>query len=347
MPATDDLREQAPRSPQSPRLAALLMLTSYRRTQCLGVATALRLFDRLDLKPQTAAELAEECGVDPSSLRRLVRALVAMELLFEEDSRRLRSTPIGMLFTSDQLAPLARYMTSEPTWRAWSRLGDSVRTGERGFDLEFGMRDWDFYATHPEAGAIFDGAMRALTSPAAAAIIAAHDFSAYTRVVDIGGGDGSLLIAILSAHPGVEGILFDRPGVVERAAPRLRESRLEERCRAVEGSFFDDVPSGADAYLMKWILHDWEDRDARRILAVCRRAMTAGADLIVVERIAPDRVRPDDLELVLADLQMMVMNGGRERTESEFRELLAGAGFRLASISPTGTPVSVLRAVAV
>jgi O-methyltransferase len=238
-------------------------------------------------------------------------------------------------------------MTSEPTWRAWSRLGDSIRTGQRGFDLEFGMRDWDFYAAHPDAGAIFDGAMRALTTPAAAPIIAAHDFSGYKRVADIGGGDGSLLIAILSAHPDVEGILFDRPGVIERAAPRLHESGLDKRCRTVEGSFFDEVPSGADAYLMKWILHDWEDRDAQRILAVCRRAMTTGTDLIVVERVAPDRVQPHDLELVLADLQMMVMNGGLERTASEFRELLAGAGFRLAAISDTGTPVSVLRAVAV
>ena len=323
------------------------MLMSYRRTQCLGVAARLQLFDRLALKPQTAAELAEECRVDPPSLRRLVRALVAMDLLVEDEGGRLNSTPIGMHFAADQLAPMARYVTSEPAWRAWSRLEDSIRTGQRAFDLEFGMRDWDFYATHPEAGAIFDAAMQALTSPAAAAIIAAHDFSGYKRVVDIGGGDGSLLIAILSAYPGLEGILFDRPGVVERAAPRLRESGLEERCRAVEGSFFEEVPSGAGAYLMKWILHDWEDGDAQRLLAVSRRAMTTGTDLIVVERVAPARVGPADLELVLADLQMMVMNGGRERTESEFRELLAGAGFRLAAVTETGTPVSVLRAVAV
>lgn len=334
-------------TPQSPRLAALLMLISYRRTHCLGVAAQLRLFDRLDAKPQTAAELADECAVDPRSLRRLVRALMAMDLLVEDDEGRLSSTPIGAHFTSGQLAPLARYATSEPVRRAWSRLGDSIRTGERAFDLEFGMRDWDYYAAHPEAGAIFDGAMRALTSPAAAAIIAAHDFSGYRSVADIGGGDGSLLIAILSAHPTLEGILFDRPGVIERATPRLRELGLEERCQTVEGSFFEEVPGGADAYLMKWILHDWEDRDAQRILAACRRAMTVGTDLIVVERVAPNRVGPDDLELALADLQMMVMNGGLERTESEFRELLAGAGFRLDAISATGTPVSVLRAVAV
>jgi O-methyltransferase/methyltransferase family protein len=338
---------QTDRPLQSPRLAAHLMLLSYRRTQCLGVAADLRLFDRLDLEPKTAGELAHECGVDPRSLRRLVRALVAMDLLVEDGEGRLRATPIGMHFTSDQLGPLARYVTAPPAWRAWSRLGDSIRTGERGFDLEFGMRDWDFYAANPDAGAIFDGAMRALTSPAAAAIIAAHDFSGYKRVADIGGGDGSLLIAILSAHPGVEGILFDRPGVVERAAPRLRETGLGDRCQAIAGSFFEEVPGGADAYVMKWILHDWEDRDAQRILAACRRAMATGADLIVVERVAPERVRPGDLELVLADLHMMVMNGGLERTESEFRELLAGAGFRLAAITDTGTPVSVLRAVAV
>ncbi len=331
----------------SPRLAAHLMLLGYRRTQCLGVAAELRLFDRLDLEPKTADELAHECGVDSRALRRLVRAMVAMDLLVEDEGGRLRATPIGTYFASDQLAPLARYLTAPPAWRAWSRLGDSIRTGERGFDLEFGMRDWDFYAAHPDQGAIFDGAMRALTSPVAASIMAAHDFSRYKRVADIGGGDGSLLIAILSAHPGIEGILFDREGVLERAAPRLRELGLGDRCQVVAGSFFEEVPGGADAYLLKWILHDWEDRDARRMLAACRRAMATGTDLIVVERVAPDRIRPGDLELVLADLHMMVMNGGLERTESEFRELLAGCGFRLAAITDTGTPVSVLRAVAV
>ncbi len=323
------------------------MLTGYRRTQCIGVAVSLGLFERLHLRSLTAAELAEECSVDPPSLDRLLRTLVAMELLVEDDEGRFHPTPTGRHFKSDELGPMALYVTSQPHWRAWSRLEDSIHSGQRAFDLEYGMRDWDFYATHPQTGAIFDAAMRSLTSPAAAAIIGAHDFSGYPIVADIGGGDGSLLIAILSANPKVEGILFDRPEVVERAARRLTETGLGDRCRAVGGSFLEEVPSGADAYLMKWILHDWEDRDAGRILTVCRRAMVTGTDLIVVERVLPDRVGPDDLEVVLADLQMMVMNGGLERTESEFRDLLAGSGFRLATITPTGTPVSILRAVAV
>lgn len=338
---------QSDRARQPTRLTAHLMLISYRRTQCIGVAVGLGLFDRLAAGAQTADELARERDVDARSLRRLVRALIAIGLLVEDGAGMLHNTEIGEAFTADQMAPTARYMTSETTWRAWSRLADSVRTGERGFDLEFGMRDWDYYAAHPDAGAIFDGAMRALTSPAAGPIMAAHDFSGYRKIADIGGGDGSLLIAILTAYPEMRGILFDRAGVIERAMPRLLEKGLADRCEAIAGSFLDEVPRGADAYLMKWILHDWEGRDATRILAACRRAMTPGSDLIVVERVAPEHVGPDDVELVLADLQMMVMNGGMERTESEFRELLAGAGFRLDTITGTGTPVSVLRAVAV
>lgn len=320
---------------------------SYRRTQCIGAAVRLGLFERIRSRPRAAEELAEETSVDPPSLRRLLRALVAMELVIEDEEGRFRPTSTGMHFGSDELGPLAIYATSEPLWRAWSRLEDSIRTGQRAFDLEYGMRDWDYYTTHPQMGAIFDAAMRAVTSPAAASIIGAHDFSAYRIVADIGGGDGTLLSAVLTANPSVEGILFDRPDVVERAARGLTESGLGHRCRAVGGSFFDEVPSGADAYLMKWILHDWEDRDAQRILTVCRRAMAAGTDLIVVERVLPDRIGSDDLEAVLADLQMMVMTGGVERTESEFRALLAVSGFRLAEITATSAPVSVLRAVAI
>lgn len=339
--------EGAARQSAGVRGAALMLLTGYRRTQCLGTAVNLGLFDRLRTETATPGELAEATGTDARHLLRLLRALAAMEVMVEDENGGFRCTELGTHFTTEGLGPSARYMTSEPQWRAWMRLEDSVRSGQTGFDIEYGMSDWDYYAGHPESGAIFDAAMRSMTGPAAAPIVAAHDFSRYKTVVDVGGGDGTLLIAILAANPRLHGILFERPSVIDRAVGRLTEAGLGDRWRTVSGDFREGVPGGLDAYVMKWILHDWEDREAARILEACRRAMAASAELIVIERVLPERLGAKDLEVAMADLQMMVMNGGVERTESQFRALLDGAGFRLAGVEPTGTPVSVLRAVAV
>jgi len=333
-------------APDPGRVGAHLILTSYRRTQFIAAAAALGIFDRLSSGPQPAPELAAASGSHAKSLYRLLRALVAMQVLEEDPDGRFRLTPLGRHYTSDGLGPAARYFASDPGWSAWSRLADAVRTGERAFELVHGMRDWDYYVQHPESGAVFDAAMRSLTSPSAGPVIAAHDFSRYRTVVDVGGGDGTLLAAILLAHPGLEGVLFDRPDVVTRARERLAAAGLADRCQMVSGSFLDSVPEGGDAYVMKWILHDWEDGDAERILATCRRSMAAGTDLVVVERIVPEHIGPQDIEIVMSDLQMLVMNGGVERTERQFAALLAATGFRFVSLTATGTPVSVLRAVA-
>lgn len=299
------------------------------------------------MTPMTAADLAGDTGAAHRALSRLLRALVAMGVLAQDAEGRFRLTAMGAHFVPDEMGPMAQVIVSQPEWRAWSRLEESVRTGSRGFDLEHGMRNWDYYVAHPAAGGIFDAAMRSLTRPAGPAIVAAQDFSRYRTIVDVGGGDGSLLIEVLTAYPELSGILFDRPDVVERARERLARAGLVDRTRRVGGNFLEEVPSGADAYLMKWILHDWEDADAERILRVTRSAMKAGTDLLVVERVIPERVGEQDLEVVLADLHMMVMNGGVERTEAEFSELLTRAGFRLLTVTPTSTPVSVLRAIAV
>ena len=329
------------------RTDAVNLLTGYRRSQCLGAAATLGLFDQLAAAPRTAAEAAETAAANPRFVYRLLRALAAMEVAVEDADGRFTLTPLGTYFTEDRLGPMARYMTETPGWPAWSRLADAIRTGRRGFDLEFGMRDWDYYVAHPDKGAQFDAAMRALTSPTAAPILAAHDFSGYRTVVDIGGGDGTLLIAILQANPGLRGILLDRPDVVARSVARLAEAGVDDRCETVGGSFFDAVPGGGDAYLMKFILHDWDDTDARRILAACRRSVERGTDLLVVERVLPERAGPDDMEAVMADVHMLVITGGMERTRADYEALLEAGGFRLESVAETGTPVSVLRAVAV
>lgn len=323
-----------------------LLINAYRRSQCLRVAAELRIPDRLASGPRTAADLAAECGAHEPSLRRLLRTLVAMEVLTEDPPGSFVTTTLGDELRGDRLGPAARLFNSPLHWDAWVNLEHSVRTGDRAFDFVYGMRDWDYYATHPEDGALFDAVMSAHTNPVAASLADAYDFSQFPVVVDVGGGDGTLLTAILRRHANVRGVIFDRPDVVERARKRVADAGLDDRCEFVGGDFMQHVPDGAGAYLMKHIIHDWTDPEATRILERCRAACTAsGAHVLVVERVLPERIGPDDLEALTADLNMMVMPGGLERTEDEFRRLFEGAGLRLQRVVPTGTHVHILEAV--
>lgn len=299
------------------------------------MAAELGLADRLADAPQTGAELAAATGAHPQALRRLLRALVAMEVLAEVDGR-FRLTPVGEELREGRQKGAARFYGGDPNWGAWGALTHSIMTGERGFDHVFGMRNWEYYKSHPEAAARFDAAMHAMTGGIAAGIVAAYDFSRFGLVVDVGGGDGTLLAEILRANPGVRGLLFDRPDVVARAQPGLE---------SVGGSFLERVPEGGDAYLMKSIIHDWEDTEGVQILRRCREAMTPAARLLLVERVLPERIGPDDLEAMLGDLNMLTGPGGRERTEAEFSALLREGGFALQRVVPTGTYMSVLEAI--
>lgn len=323
------------------------LVSAYRQSQCLRVAVELKIPERLAAGPRTAAELAAVCGAHERSLRRLLRALVAMDVLAEDQSGRFGLTTLGEQLREDLLGPAARLFNSPLYWKAWLNLEHSVRTGERAFDFVFGMRDWDYYTAHPEDGAQFDAAMAANTGPVSRAVVAALDFSPYTVVADIGGGDGTLLGEILRRHPQSRGVLFDLPHVVERAKARLRDAGVADRVEFVGGSFMDSVPSGADAYVMKTIIHDWEDAHAATILERCRNAAQRGAHLFLIERVLPEHVEPQHLEIVLMDLNMMVNNGGCERSADEYCALLHAAGFRLVRIVETSAGPCVLESVAV
>jgi hypothetical protein len=269
-----------------------------------------------------------------------------MQVLTEEPPEQFGLTALGEQLAADLVGPAARHFSSPTYWNAWLNLGHSIKTGERAFDFVYGMRDWDYYAAHPDEGALFDNVMSANTLPIAGSIADAFDFSRFPVTADVGGGDGTLLMEILRRYPSIRGIVFDRPDVIERARKRIADAGMADRCEVMSGNFMEHVPAGADAYVMKWIIHDWSDSESIRILERCREAGDAKrAHLIVIERVLPEHIGPDDLEALTADLNMMVMPGGLERTEAEFRDLFARAGYSLERVVPTGTHLQVLEAV--
>jgi hypothetical protein len=324
------------------------LIRSYRQARCVGVAVELGLAERLGAGPRTATDLATEAGAHGPSLRRLLRALVAIGVVAQDGSDHYSLTPLGEELRQDRLGPSARLFNSDHHWQSWLHLDHSIRTGERAFDFVYGMRNWDYYAKHAEEAAIFDAAMSSITGPVSQAVAEAFDFSRFELVADIGGGDGTLLTEILKRYSSVRGLLFDLPPVVGRARKKLDASNLLDRCVVVGGSFLEKIPQGASIYTMKTIIHDWEEPAVGTILDRCRAAIgDSGAPLLLIERVLPDRIGPEDMDDLLADLDMLANPGGQERTESEYAELLHRAGFRLERIIPTPTPFKIVESVPV
>ena len=218
----------------------------------------------------------------------------------------------------------------------------SVKSGEIAFDNFFGMDIWKYFAQNPENAAVFNDSMSGMTAAANEAITSVYDFSQFGKVIDIGGGHGGLITSILQKNPQTKGVLFDAPVVIEGARSKLESAGVADRCETVPGDFFQAVPAGGDAYVMKWIIHDWEDEKAIRILKNCREHMQQNNRLIVVDCVVPENDEPDFSKTF--DLNMMVMTGGKERTAAEFRELLAAAGFKLLRVIPTNVPTCIVEA---
>ena len=324
------------------------LVDGFKVSQAITVLVVTGVADLLAVGEKTADELAVAAGLHPPSLYRLLRALAAAGVLEELGERRFRMSAVGELLGSDSpgsLAGWAEYMGSPTNWRTWGNLQESVRTGKTGFELLFGSDAWTYRAAHPHEQALFDRAMISTAGSVSESILHAYDFSRFRTVVDVGGGRGAFLAAILARNPGLSGVLFDQPQVVEGAEKLLQTYGVNERCRVEGGSFFEAVPADGDAYLLKSVIHDWYDADALRILAVCRKCMSDGASLLVVERVlAPPN---QGLEDKLSDLNMLVNPGGIERTVEEFGDLLAQTGFRLDRHVPTTGPQDVLEAVPV
>ena len=320
-----------------PRLALLGLINGFQITQAICVAATLRIADHLNDGARSAGELAALTKSHPGSLYRLLRALAAVGVFREEEGRKFTLTPMGDCLRTNSATPLgawAEVVGNPYYWQVWGHLLHSVQTGENAFQNLNGRDVWQFRAEHPEQGATFDRAMTQLSRGGAEAVIRAYDFSAFRHIVDVGGGHGLMLAAILRAHPHMRGTLFDRPHVVAGAKAVLAERGVIERCDIVGGSFFETVPEGADAYLMRVVIHDWEDDEAIAILKVCRHAMGETAKLLLIERlIAPPNEMP---AAKFGDLNMLVLPGGRERTREEFSDLFARSGFELTRVFPAG-----------
>ena len=331
---------------ERPSVTLARLINGFQVSQAIHVAATLGVADLLVERPATSDELAEATGADPRSLYRLMRALASVGLFREEDDGGFALTPLGHCLRSDapeSLAGWAAFVGKPENWGAWGHLLHSVRTGENAFRSLHGVDVWEYRAQRPEASAIFDRAMESLTGRLQGGLLAAYDFGRFQTVADLGGGNGTLLAAVLAAYPAMSGVLFDQPHVVALAGPVLADAGVAARCEVVAGDFFDEVPE-ADAYLLKSILHDWEDAEAAAILRSCLQALRPGGAVLVVERvIGPPNEGP---EAKLSDLNMLVAPGGRERTRDEFGELFAGAGFELGSITPIGFAFNVVEAVA-
>jgi hypothetical protein len=267
-----------------------------------------------------------------------VRALASIGI-FAEDQSRFCLTPLAECLLDPSTKAMA-LMRGEFQYRAWGELLSSVQTGEPGFEKVYGKPIFDYCSQHPETGELFDQAMQGVHGRETEAVVEAYDFSGIRMLADIGGGNGSVITAILRRYPTMRGILFDLPNVAKRAGANIAAAGLSARCQVVAGSFFESVPAGADAYMMRHIIHDWDDEQSVTILRNCRQAMGQGGKLLVVEGVVPPGNEPSVSKFF--DLAMLVSPGGMERTAQEYRDLFEAAGFRLVRIVPTKTWVSVI-----
>lgn len=338
--------------PPSPE-ALVQLVTSYQLAQAVHVAAHLGLADLLAGDPLSMQDLAAATGTHAPSLGRLLRLLAALGLVAEEADGRISLTAAGEPLRAavpGSIRDRVRFLAGEWFWRSWGDLLYSIRTGEPAFDHSFGMSNFDYWEGNAEAGAIHDDFFTAMAALTTAPLVTAYDFTRFSVIADIGGSEGPLLAAILKANPGVRGILFDLPHVVAGASAVLAAAGVTDRCTIEGGDFFVSVPAGADAYILKYIIHDWDDQRAIAILKHCRAAMPPEATLLVIENVLPERFAAGAAAVPAArlDLQMLVLTpGGRERTESAFRHLLDAAGFQLRGVIATRSPFSILEAVPV
>lgn len=327
----------------TPRARAFELVNGFRASALVGVAAELRLPDHLQEKPLTADELAARTSTLPDPMRRLLRGLAALGVVEELDGGEFSLTDVGRQFQDGEGSMRAPAIAlPKQSGPSFTEIAHSLETGRPGYDKVHGQSRWDHLSGDPQAIAEFQAFMTASSERVVPALLEAFDFSGAHTVIDVGGGHGGLLAGVLAAHPEVQGVIFDLQSVLDTADSHLARKGVAERCRLVEGSFFEEVPGGGDAYLLKFILHDWLDEECARILERCRAAMKPGSSLLVLERILPERATPENLGSFMADMEMMVAVGGRERTLSEFERLLNGAQLTLESTAHLGGEIHLL-----
>jgi hypothetical protein len=313
----------------SPRQELFRMISGYKSTQALYVAAKLGIADQLTHGPMTSDELAEKVKANPKELLRLMRHLAALGIFTQDQSRKFGLTPLAELLRDDNPESL-RYgaiFAGEENYKAFGNMLHTVRTGETAFNHLYGKGHFDWLAGHPDESSTFNKAMaqslRVLKNP-----LESYDFSEKRLIVDVGGGRGDLISSIMQANPRLKGILFDLPQGTGEAQSQLGTKGVADRCQIIRGSFFNSVPEGGDVYTLSRILHDWPDDKAATILANCRKAIREDGTLLIRDNVLTDG---DELGSQL-DLTMMIMTGGQERTESEWKNLLHSAGFALTKV---------------
>ena len=325
----------------------LRMIWGLHISRAIYLAADLGLADLLADGEQSASALAKTTQADEPSLNRVLRLLAALGVLTEPAPGSFGLTVLGERLRSDVPASMRNWAMLADTigFAAHEPIVEAVRTGQSGAELTYGSRTMERLGDDPRRAARFDAAMSERTAAFAPSVAAAWDFGGMRRVADIGGGQGTLLAAILHRHEHLRGLLFERPDAADRAAHQFRKTGLADRCEIVSGDFFAGVPGGADAYILANVLHDWEDGRCVQILQACRRAMGTGGRVLIVERLIPDEPA-DAVPVLLSDLNMLLVTGGQERTNAEYGRLLTAAGLRPGQIQPVAAPYGIIEGLA-
>ena len=335
-----------PASHQTPPQAQMIqMLTGCWLSQCIYVAAKLNLADLLKDGSCSCDSLAEQTGTHSNSLYRLLRALASVNIFAETEPRCFKLTPLATCLRSDvshSIKGLALLIGGDG-YQMWSSLVHSIETGTEAYTKQYGMPLFAYYQQNPQAAEVFNNAMTALSALEQAAIVEAYDFTGIKKLVDVAGGCGSQLAAILQAYPQMEGMLIDQPDVITSASDFLTKQEVSDRTQLIAGNFFEGVPPGGDAYLLKHIIHDWEDPEALKILQNCYKVMPEGGRLLIIEQIIPPGNQPSPAKFW--DLTMLIVCGGKERTAQEYRQLLKAANFELKSIFSTKSDASIIEAL--
>ncbi len=327
------------------REALFRMISGYQLTQLVHVLAILRIPDLLTHGPRTADDLAAQVGANGDRLYRALRALAAVGVLEEHDERSFALTPTSELLRADHpesLRPMAIFFGGV-SYRTWSELLYGVMSGETPAERVLGMPGFDYLRKDTEAGEAFDATMTAISRRHVASIVESYDFSSALTVVDVGGGQGMLLAGILKANPHLHGILFDQPNVIAAAERTFEDAGVADRCELVGGDFFRAVPPGGDLYMLRSIIHDWDDMPATTILTNCERAMAENGKVLVMESVVDAGAQ--SIAAKMLDVQMLVMTGGRERTVEEFRRIYSEAGLEVSRVIPAGVDGRIVEGV--
>lgn len=332
--------------PPTPVEIMLQMMSGFWVSRGLWVAAKLGIADLLQDGEKSVEELAAATETHPNSLFRVLRMLATVGVFEQKGEDRFAQTPLSETLVSDSPFSLKAGVIAEMGevhYDSWGNIMHSVKTGEIAFDHKFGMNVWQYFETDPEKAQNFNKYMVSSSAAVSQPIVEAYDFNASQKIIDVGGGLGSMISAILQANPNLSGVLFDAPSVIEKAKDYLAQTGVADRCETIGGDFFEAVPTGGDLYYMRWIIHDWDDDLSITILKNIRQVIPENGKLLLLEAVVPDDNNPHFSKFM--DLIMLTMTGGCERTAQQYETLLEKGGFRVTKVIPTNSFMSIVEAV--